>query len=96
MINKIKVSAKRHSEPVLKDIFTLLKILAIYAVDFDIKGYRMKEEFLDVMTLKQKILVTTAAIKSGQKHTKSLDNSWRIWNKNFQVNIITCTTTMNL
>jgi hypothetical protein len=32
----------------------------------------MKEEFLDVMTLKQKILVTTAAIKSGQ-NTQSLE-----------------------
>jgi hypothetical protein len=27
--------------------------LGIYAVDLDIKGYRMKEEFVDVMTLKQ-------------------------------------------
>jgi hypothetical protein len=47
MINKIKVTATRDSEPVLKGLYSW----AIMA-DLDIKGYRMKEE-LDVMTLKQ-------------------------------------------
>jgi hypothetical protein len=37
---------------------------ALYAVDLDIKGYRMKEEFVDVMTLKQNFGYNKT-IKSG-------------------------------
>jgi hypothetical protein len=70
MINKIKVSAKRDSEPVFEGyIYIVEDSWAIYAVDLDIKGYRMKEEFLDVMTLKQNF---------------SYNNSNKIWAKNTQ------------
>ena len=54
MINKIKVAAIRDSEPVFEGyIYIVEDSWAIYAIDLDIKGYRMKEEFVDVMTLKQ-------------------------------------------
>lgn len=54
MINKIKVIAKRDSEPVFEGyIYIVEDSWAIYAVDLDIKGYRIKEDFIDVMTLKQ-------------------------------------------
>ena len=54
VINKIKVIAKRDSEPVFEGyIYIVEDSWAIYAVDLDIKGYRMKEEFIDIMTLKQ-------------------------------------------
>ena len=54
MINKIKVSPKRDNEPVFEGyIYIVEDSWAIYAVDLDIKGYRMHEEFIDVMTLKQ-------------------------------------------
>jgi hypothetical protein len=70
MINKIKVTAKRDSEPVFEGyIYIVEDSWAIYAVDLDIKGYRIKEEFLDVMTLKQNF---------------SYNNSNKIWSKNTQ------------
>ena len=70
MINKIKVSAKRDSEPVFEGyIYIVEDSWAIYAVDLDIKGYRMKEEFVDVMTLKQNF---------------NYNNSNKIWAKNTQ------------
>jgi len=54
LINKIKVTPKRDAEPVFEGhLFIVEDSWAIYGVDLDIKGYRMKEEFLDVMTLKQ-------------------------------------------
>ncbi|RTY71205.1 carboxypeptidase-like regulatory domain-containing protein [Flavobacterium sp. GSP27] len=70
MINKIKVIAKRDSEPVFEGyIYIVEDSWAIYAVDLDIKGYRIKEEFMDVMTLKQNF---------------SYNNSNKIWAKNTQ------------
>ncbi|OAB28799.1 CarboxypepD_reg-like domain-containing protein [Flavobacterium fryxellicola] len=70
MINKIKVTAKRDSEPVFEGYLYIVEdSWAIYAVDLDIKGYRMKEEFVDVMTLKQNF---------------SYNNSNKIWAKNTQ------------
>ncbi|RBN48963.1 DUF5686 and carboxypeptidase regulatory-like domain-containing protein [Flavobacterium psychrolimnae] len=70
MINKIKVTAKRDSEPVFEGyIYIVEDSWAIYAVDLDIKGYRIKEEFLDVMTLKQNF---------------GYNNSNKIWAKNTQ------------
>ncbi|RTY99938.1 carboxypeptidase-like regulatory domain-containing protein [Flavobacterium sp. RSP49] len=70
MINKIKVIAKRDSEPIFEGyIYIVEDSWAIYAVDLDIKGYRIKEEFLDVMTLKQNF---------------SYNNSNKIWAKNTQ------------
>ena len=53
-INKIKVIPKRDKEPVFEGyIYIVDDSFAIYAVDLDIKGYRMKNEFTEVMTLKQ-------------------------------------------
>ena len=53
-ICKIKVIPKRDKEPVFEGyIYIVDDSWAIYAVDLDIKGYRMKNEFVDVMTLKQ-------------------------------------------
>ncbi len=54
MINKIKVIAKRDAEPVFEGyIYIVEDSWAIYAVDLDIKGYRMHQEFVDKMNLKQ-------------------------------------------
>ncbi len=54
LINKIKVIARRDKEPVFEGyIYIIEDSWAIYAIDLDIKGYRMQEEFIDVMTLKQ-------------------------------------------
>ena len=54
MINKIKVIAKRDAEPVFEGyIYIVEDSWTIYAVDLDIKGYRMHQEFVDVMKLKQ-------------------------------------------
>ncbi|MFV8370194.1 DUF5686 and carboxypeptidase regulatory-like domain-containing protein [Flavobacterium sp. LB2R40] len=70
MINKIKVIPKRDSEPVFEGyIYIVEDSWAIYAVNLDIKGYRMKEEFVDVMTLQQNF---------------SYNNSNKIWAKNTQ------------
>lgn len=53
-INKIKVTPKRDKEPVFEGyIYIVDDSFAIYAIDLDIKGYRMKNEFTEVMTLKQ-------------------------------------------
>ena len=69
-INKIKVIAKRDKEPVFEGyIYIVDNSWAIYAVDLDLKGYRMKEEFIDVMTLKQNF---------------SYNKNSQIWAKNTQ------------
>jgi len=53
-ICKIKVIPKRDKEPVFEGyIYIVDDSWAIYAIDLDIKGYRMKNEFLEVMNLKQ-------------------------------------------
>lgn len=53
-ICKIKVIPKRDNEPVFEGyIYIVDDSWAIYGIDLDIKGYRMKNEFLEVMTLKQ-------------------------------------------
>ena len=53
-ICKIKVIPKRDKEPVFEGyIYIVDDSWAIYAVDLDIKGYRMKNEFVEVMSLKQ-------------------------------------------
>lgn len=53
-INKIKVIPKRDKEPVFEGyIYIIDDSFAIYALDLDIKGYRMKNEFTEVMNLKQ-------------------------------------------
>ena len=71
-INKIKVSAKRDSEPVFEGyIYIVDDSWAIYAIDLDIKGYRMHEEFIDVMTLKQNFSYNKNS-KIWAKNTQSL------------------------
>jgi len=53
-ICKIKVIPNRDKEPVFEGyIYIVDDSWAIYAVDLDIKGYRMKNEFLELMNLKQ-------------------------------------------
>ena len=70
MINKIKVIAKRDAEPVFEGyIYIVEDSWAIYAIDLDIKGYRMQQQFIDVMKLKQNF---------------SYNKSTRIWAKNTQ------------
>ncbi|MCD9577014.1 DUF5686 and carboxypeptidase regulatory-like domain-containing protein [Flavobacterium soyae] len=69
-IYKIKVIPKRDKEPVFEGyIYIVDDSFAIYAVDFDIKGYRMKNEFTEVMNLKQ----------SFSHNAKN-----KIWSKNAQ------------
>ena len=54
MINKIKVIAKRDAEPVFEGyIYIVEDSWAIYGIDLDVKGYRMQQEFVDVMNMKQ-------------------------------------------
>jgi hypothetical protein len=70
MINKIKVIAKRDAEPVFEGyIYIVEDSWAIYAVDLDIKGYRMHQDFVDVMKLKQNF---------------NYNKNNRIWAKNTQ------------
>ena len=73
MINKIRVIAKRDSEPVFEGyIYIVEDSWAIYAVDLNIKGYRMKEEFVDQMTIKQNFSYNRNN-KIWAKNTQSLD-----------------------
>lgn len=70
MINKIKVTPRRDSEPVFEGfIYIVEDSWAIYAVDLTIKGYRMQQDFLDTLTLKQNFAY-------------NIDN--KIWSKNSQ------------
>jgi len=70
MINKIKVIARRDKEPVFEGyIYIVEDSWAIYAVDLDIKGYRMEEEFIDTMKLVQNF---------------SYNKNTNIWAKNTQ------------
>lgn len=69
-INKIKVIPKRDKEPVFEGyIYIVDDSFAIYAIDLDIKGYRMKNEFTEVMNLKQSF---------------SYNSINKIWSKNAQ------------
>ncbi|KIO53511.1 DUF5686 and carboxypeptidase regulatory-like domain-containing protein [Flavobacterium hibernum] len=69
-IYKIKVTPKRDKEPVFEGyIYILDDSFAIYAIDLDIKGYRMKNEFTELMTLKQSF---------------SYNSKNKIWTKNAQ------------
>ncbi len=69
-INKIKVTPKRDKEPVFEGyIYIVEDSFAIYAIDLDIKGYRMKNEFTEIMTLKQSF---------------SYNSKDKIWSKNAQ------------
>ncbi len=83
MINKIKVIAKRDAEPVFEGyIYIAEDSWAIYAVDLDIKGYRMHQEFLDKMNLKQNFSYN----KNNHiwaKNTQSLDFAAGIFGTKF-------------
>ena len=72
MINKIKVTPKRDAEPVFEGyIYIVEDSWVIYAIDLDIKGYRMHEEFVDVMTIKQNFSYNSIQ-KLWAKNTQSL------------------------
>ncbi|MHC0442289.1 DUF5686 and carboxypeptidase regulatory-like domain-containing protein [Flavobacterium sp. 3-210] len=69
-IFKIKVIPKRDKEPVFEGyIYIVDDSFAIYAIDLDIKGYRMKNEFTETMNLKQSF---------------SYNSANKIWSKNAQ------------
>ncbi len=73
MINKIKVIAKRDSEPVFEGyIYIVEDSWAIYAVDLVIKGYRIHNEIMDSMNLKQNFSYNTTN-HIWAKNTQSLD-----------------------
>ncbi|WP_347052734.1 DUF5686 and carboxypeptidase regulatory-like domain-containing protein [Flavobacterium olei] len=69
-VYKIKVIPKRDKEPVFEGyIYIVDDSFAIYAIDLEIKGYRMKNEFTEVMNLKQSF---------------SYNSQNKIWSKNAQ------------
>ncbi|WPO79287.1 DUF5686 and carboxypeptidase regulatory-like domain-containing protein [Flavobacterium sp. KACC 22761] len=69
-IFKIKVIPKRDKEPVFEGyIYIIDDSFAIYAIDLNIKGYRMKNEFTEIMNLKQSF---------------SYNSANKIWTKNAQ------------
>ena len=70
LINKVKVTPKRDKEPVFEGyIYIVEDSWAIYAVDLEIKGYRMKNEFTEIMTVKQNF---------------NFNSETKIWSKNSQ------------
>ncbi len=70
MINKIKVIAKRDKEPVFEGyIYIVEDSWAIYAIDLEAKGYRMKQELIDSLRLIQNF---------------GYNSSNNIWSKNTQ------------
>ena len=73
MINKIKVTTRRDAEPVFEGfIYIVEDSWAIYAVDLTIKGYRMQQEFLDTLILKQNFSYNFQN-KIWAKNTQSID-----------------------
>lgn len=72
-INKIKVTPKRPSDPVMEGyIYILEDSWAIYAVDVNIKGDQMQSPGLDVLTLKQNFSYNSIT-KIWVKNTQSID-----------------------
>lgn len=70
VINKIKVTPKRESEPVMQGyIYIVEDVWTIYAVDLTIKGSQMQNPALNTLTLKQ---------------SYSFNNKNKIWSKNTQ------------
>ncbi|MFZ0598405.1 MAG: DUF5686 family protein, partial [Flavobacterium sp.] len=64
---------KRDKEPVFEGyIYIVDDSFAIYAIDLDIKGYRMKNEFTEVMNLKQSFSYN-AKNKIWTKNAQTLD-----------------------
>ncbi|OXA84875.1 DUF5686 and carboxypeptidase regulatory-like domain-containing protein [Flavobacterium hercynium] len=71
-INKIKVIPRRDKEPVFEGyIYIVDDSFAIYAIDLDIKGYRIKNEFTEIMKLKQSFNYN-AANKIWSKNAQTL------------------------
>lgn len=82
-IYKIKVIPKRDKEPVFEGyIYIVDESWSIYALELDIKGYRMKNEFVDVMTLKQNFSYNTSN-KIWAKNSQSLTFVAGIFGINF-------------
>ena len=72
-IYKIKVIPKRDKEPTFEGyIYIVDDSFAIYAIDLDIKGYRMKNEFTEIMSLKQSFSYN-AKNKIWTKNAQTLD-----------------------
>ena len=73
LINKIKVIPRRDKEPVFEGyIYIVDDSWAIYAVDLDIKGYRMNNEFIETITLKQNFNYNSKS-KIWAKNSQSLN-----------------------
>lgn len=54
LINKIKIIPRRDKEPVVEGyIYIVNDSWAIYAIDFDIKGYRVQQPFMETLNLQQ-------------------------------------------
>jgi hypothetical protein len=72
-INKIKVIAKRDAEPVFDGyIYIVEDSWAIYGVDLDVKGYRIQQDIVDIMKLKQNFSYSKTN-KIWSKTTQSLE-----------------------
>lgn len=72
-INKIKVTPKRDSEPVVQGyIYIVDDSWAIYAVDVNIKGEQMQNPALNLLTIKQNFSYNTDT-KIWVKNTQSID-----------------------
>lgn len=74
-INKIKVVPKRDKEPVFEGyIYIVENSWAIYAIDLDIKGYRIQQPILENLTLKQNFSYN-ATNKIWAKNSQTFDFS---------------------
>ena len=72
-INKIKITPKRPSEPVMEGyIYIVDDSWAIYAVDVNIKGDQMQNPALNLLTLKQNFSYNTIT-KIWVKNTQTID-----------------------
>ena len=72
-INKIKVTPKRESEPVMEGyIYIVDDSWAIYAVDITIKGEQMQNPALTLLTLKQNFSYNSIS-KIWVKNTQTID-----------------------
>ncbi len=73
LINKIKVIPRRDKEPVFEGyIYIVDNSWAIYAVDLEIKGYRMNNEFVETIALKQNFSYNSTS-KIWAKNSQSLN-----------------------
>ena len=72
-IFKIKLTPKRDKEPVFEGyIYVVDDSFAIYAVDVFVKGYRMQDEFTEILNLKQNYNYNTQS-KIWSKNSQHLD-----------------------